>query len=241
MFPYICSWGFVFTIIAATYEPEDPLFHPSTKITNFLTSKSNATFKADDTVMKTGEDFIGANQTAFSTFINLTDVDVSLPATEFGTENNPDCQGKTDEPSDCTDPDVFHLLMRAAIEKFKDIHFYRFGKSVRGSNDSSCHMAWRIRPKEGKTAAFYKDYREFVVSRSENCTLSVVSIGDYHSGPNARKRKRKNKDKTSAKSDEGFEKAQVKTGEQNITLPEVGEAVNDSLPVVESESSFSGG
>ncbi|KAJ8528358.1 hypothetical protein K7X08_022050 [Anisodus acutangulus] len=216
------SWGFVFTIITATYEPEDPLFHPSTKITNFLTSKSNATFKADDTVMK-------------------TDVDVSLPATEFGIENNPDCQGKTDEPIDCTDPDVFHLLMRAAIEKFKDIHFYRFGKSVRGSNDSSCHMAWQIRPKEGKTVVFYKDYREFVVSRSENCTLSVVSIGDYHSGPNARKRKRKNKDKTSAKSDEGFEKAQAKTGEQNITLPEVSEAVNDSLPVVESESSFSGG
>ncbi|XP_033512891.1 uncharacterized protein [Nicotiana tomentosiformis] len=231
----------IFTIIAATYEPEDPLFHPSTKITNFLTSKSNATFKADDTVMKTGEDFIGANQTAFSTFINLTDIDVSLPATDSGIEGNLDCQGKTDEPIDCTDPDVFHLLMKAAIEKFKDIHFYRFGKSVRGSNDSSCHMAWRFRPKEGKTAAFYKDYREFVVSRSENCTLSVVSIGDYHSGGNARKRKRKNKDKNSGKLDEGFEKASAKIVGQNIVLPEVGEAVNDSLPVVESESSFSRG
>ncbi|CAN4094249.1 unnamed protein product [Withania somnifera] len=230
----------IFTIIAATYEPEDPLFQPSKKITNFLTSKSNATFKADDTVMKTGEDFIGANQTAFSTFINLTDVDVSLPANDVDTESNPDCHGKTDEPIDCTNPDVFHLLMRAAIEKFKDIHFYRFGKSVRGSNDSSCHMAWRFRPKDGKAAAFYKDYREFVVSRSENCTLSVVSIGDYHTGGNARKRKRENKDRSSGKLDEGFEKA-AKIGGQNIALPEVGEAVNDSLPMVESESSFTRG
>ncbi|TMW88352.1 hypothetical protein EJD97_018665 [Solanum chilense] len=230
----------IFTIMAATYEPEDPLFHPSTKITNFLTSKSDATFKADDTVMKTGEDFIGANQKAFSTFINLTDVDVSLSATDSGTESDPDCHGKTEEPIDCNDPDVFHLLMRVAIEKFKDIHFYRFGKSVRGSNDSSCHMAWRFRPKDGKTAAFYKDYREFVVSRSDNCTLSVVSIGEYHTGGNARKRKRKSKDRISGKSDEGFEKA-AKTGGQNVALPEVGEAVNDSLPVVESESSFKRG
>lgn len=230
----------IFTIMAATYEAEDPLLNPSTKITNFLTTKFDATFKVDDTVMKTGEDFIGANQTAFSTFINLTDVDVSLSATDFNTEGDPDCHGKTDEPIDCTDPDVFHLLMKEAIDKFKDIHFYRFGKSVRGSNDSSCHMAWRFRPKDGNAAAFYKDYREFVVSRSENCTLSVVSIGEYHSGGNARKRKRKTKYRISGKLDEGFEKA-AKTGGQNIALPEVGEAVNDSLPVVESESSFKRG
>ncbi|KAK4713963.1 hypothetical protein R3W88_019870 [Solanum pinnatisectum] len=235
----------VFTIIAATYQPEDPLFHPSAKITNFLTSKSNATFRADDSVVRTGEDFLGVNQTAFTTFINLNDVDVPENADSGGvTENNLDCSGKIDDPVDCTDPDMFHLLMRAAIEKFKDIHFYRFGKPVRGSNDSSCHMAWRFRPKEGKTAAFYKDYRSFVVSRSENCTLDVVSIGDYHSGGNARKRKRKNRegsDRTLGKLDEGFEKVTPKTVGEPIALPVVGEAVNDSLPVVESESSFGNG
>ncbi|XP_031128217.1 uncharacterized protein LOC116030190 [Ipomoea triloba] len=228
----------IFTIIAATYQPEDPLFHPSTKMTNFLTSKSNATFKADDTVVKTGEDFIGANQTAFATFINLTDVDIALPVTETETGNELECQGKTDEPIDCKDPDVFHLLMKATIEKFKDVHFYKFGKPVPGSNETSCHMAWRFRPKEGKSAAFYKDYRNFVISRSENCTLSVVDIGEYHSGGNARKRKRDRK--KAGKSEEGFEKA-PKTEDQGIALPVVGEAVNDSLPVVESESSFSRG
>ncbi|KAK3017268.1 hypothetical protein RJ639_007380 [Escallonia herrerae] len=219
----------IFTIIAATYEPEDPLFHPSTKITSFLSSTSNATFKSDSSVVRTGEDFMAANQTAFATFINITDVG----ATPMSVGEALECEGEVDKPIDCTDPEVFHVMMKAAIEHFKDIHFYKFGKPVRGSNDSSCHMAWRFRPKEGKTAAFYKDYRSFVVSRSENCTLRVVRIGDYHSGGNARKRKKNQKP--------GFEKPPPKESQEVATLPVVGEVVNDSLPVVESEGSFDHG
>ncbi|CBI28472.3 unnamed protein product, partial [Vitis vinifera] len=195
----------IFTIIAATYEPEDPLFHPSTKITTFLTSTSNATFKSDNSVVKTGEDFMRPNETAIAAFINITDVQNPTP-------DSTECEGGVDQPIDCSDPDVFHLMMRAAIEVFRDIHFYRFGKPVRGSNESTCDMAWRFRPKEGKTASFYKDYRRFVISKSENCTLSVLGIGDYHTGVNARKKKRNQKP-----------------------------VVNDSLPVVESEGSFSQG
>ncbi|KAM3684532.1 hypothetical protein ACB098_11G054000 [Castanea mollissima] len=225
----------IFTIIAATYEPEDPLFHPSTKITTFLTSNSNATFKSDNTVVKTGEDFMAANQTAFATFINITDViniteNAESDSKTVATAEVTSCEGSLDSPIDCKDPEVFHMMMRAAIEQFKDIHFYRFGKPVRGSNDSSCDMAWRFRPKDGKAAAFYKDYRRFAISRSENCTLSVVGIGDYHTGVNARKRKKNQK--------AGFEKKPEKQ-DKGISLPVVGEAVNDSLPVVESESSFS--
>ncbi|XWS36676.1 hypothetical protein CRYUN_Cryun20dG0105700 [Craigia yunnanensis] len=198
----------VFTIIAATYEPEDPLFHPSTKITTFLTSTSNATFQSDNTV-RTGEDFMAANQTAFATFINVTDVaeikEVSSETSSSG------CDDDSKGPLDCEDPEVFHLMMKVAIEHFKDIHFYR--------------------PKEGKTAAFYKDYRRFVINRSENCTLSVVSIGDYHSGVNARKKKNKNQKP-------GFEKTSGRQEQGGVSLPIVGEAVNDSLPVVESENAF---
>ncbi|KAF4349149.1 uncharacterized protein LOC115699171 [Cannabis sativa] len=227
----------IFTIIAATYEPEDPLFHPTTKITTFLTSTSNATFKSDNTVTRTGEDFMASNQTAFSTFINITDVDKVSSGDnnqESGTAegNSTDCEANVDIPIDCRDPDVFHLMMRAAIERFPDIHFYRFGKSVPAPEAWSCDMAWRFRPKEGKTANFYKDYRRFVISRSPNCTLSVVQIGDYHSGVNARKKKRNQTP--------GFEKRPLKQ-EEVKSLPVVGEAVNDSLPVVESEGSFSHG
>ncbi|KAL1812983.1 hypothetical protein ACET3Z_023048 [Daucus carota] len=227
----------VFTIIAATYEPEDPLFHPSSKITNFLTSDLNATFKSDSTVVKTGEDFMAPNQTVFeTTFINVTDVNLGVPLREDinADEVTPfECESQIGKPIDCTDPAVFNLLMTSAIEEFKDIHFYRFGKPVRGYNDSSCHMAWRFRPKEGKTAAFYKDYRSFVIHRSDNCTLSVVRIGDYHSGGNARKRKRNQRP--------GFEKPQVNQEQQGAALPVVGEFVNDTLPAIETEGSFSSG
>ncbi|WCJ37352.1 calcium ion binding [Euphorbia peplus] len=209
----------IFTIIAATYQPDDPLFHPSTKITTFLISTSNATFKSDDTVLKTGEDFMAPNQTAFASFLNISDVDNGDSNPDSAAEN---CTG----PLDCRDPEVFHLMMRKAIEYFKDIHFYRFGKAVAGNNDTTCDMAWRFRPKEGKAAAYYKDYRRFVIDRSENCTLSVVGIGDYHTGVNARKKKNKKP---------GFEKT---PGIQDGSIPIFGENVNDSLPVVESENAF---
>lgn len=218
----------IFTIIAATYEPEDPLFHPSDKISTFLTSTSNATFDSDNTVVKTGEDFLAANQTAFNTFINITDV---ADAAELAGNSGSECEAEVGKPIDCKDPEVFHTMMRAAIEKFKDIHFYRFGKPVRGLDDNTCDMAWRFRPKEGKTASLYKDYRRFVVSKSANCSLTVTDIGDYHSGMNARKRK--------PKKQAVFEKT---TGSNEIaSLPVVGETVNDSLPVVESEGSFKNG
>ncbi|EOA19059.1 hypothetical protein CARUB_v10007719mg [Capsella rubella] len=216
----------VFTIIAATYEPEDPLFHPSDKITTFLTSNSDATLKSDDSVVKTGEDFMAANQTAFSGFIKIADVETSENDSDT---NQLDCDTKI--PIDCKDPEVFHLMMKAAIEKFKDIHFYKFGKPAAVEGVSSCDMAWRYRPKDGKTAAFYKDYRRFVIEKSENCSVSVMGIGEYHSGVNARKRKRILKP--------GFEKTSGKV--DDFSLPVVGEVVNDSLPVVESENAFKEG
>ncbi|XP_006857730.2 uncharacterized protein LOC18447574 [Amborella trichopoda] len=224
----------IFTIIAATYQPEDPLFHPSTKITTFLTSKSNATFRSDDSVLRTGEDFVSANQSTFLTFINITDIFPASNVTTVVSEPIEECSNSIRDPIDCTDPEIFHLMMRLAIETFNDIHFYRFGKPVRGPNLTTCDMAWRFRPKEGKAAAFYKDYRSFVVSRSENCTFRVASIGDYHSGVYARK---KQKGKPG-----GFgPKAKAVQAESPILLPVLGEAVNDSVPVIESESGFSSG
>ncbi|CAI0459449.1 unnamed protein product [Linum tenue] len=237
-FTFFVLMVLIFTIIAATYEPEDPLFDPSTKMSNFLTSQSNATFKPDSSVVKTGEDFMLPNQTAFNTFINISDV-VIPTIVEEGVGNGNGADGEAEEksercdgPVDCRDPEVFHLLMKKAIEQFKDIHFYRFGKPVRGSNDTTCDMAWRFRPKEGKSASFYKDYRRFTIARSENCTFSVAGIGDYHTGVNARKRKNKHQKP-------GFEKKSTK--EDSTLLPVVGETVNDDLPVVESERSFSQG
>ncbi|KAJ0935964.1 hypothetical protein HanRHA438_Chr03g0125451 [Helianthus annuus] len=171
----------VFTIIAATYEPEDPLFHPSTKMTSFLTSTSNATFVSDSTVVKTGEDFMVANETVYGSSINASDVSstftLAVNEGEVEEKEERDCSGEVDKAVDCTDPEVFHVMMAAAIDQFKDIHFYRFG--------------------------------------------------------NARKRKKHRKD--------GFEKTPMGDDDKNIGVQVVGETVNDSLPVVESEKSFDQG
>uniref|UniRef100_A0A453S2S4 O-fucosyltransferase family protein n=4 Tax=Aegilops tauschii TaxID=37682 RepID=A0A453S2S4_AEGTS len=95
-------------------------------------------------------------------------------------------------PLDCADPRLFHLMMRSAIDAFPAVHFARFGRPVPGDPPSaSCDMAWRARTNASASAsptATTKDYRRFAIARDPHtCAYSVTSIGDYHSGPNARK------------------------------------------------------
>ncbi|XP_066393946.1 uncharacterized protein [Miscanthus floridulus] len=96
-------------------------------------------------------------------------------------------------PLDCADPRLFHLMMRSAIEAFPAVHFARFGRPVSGDPpSSSCDMAWRARSdSDSPSKATTKDYRRFAIARDPHtCAYSVLSIGDYHSGPNARKPRR---------------------------------------------------
>ncbi|KAK3129382.1 hypothetical protein QOZ80_6BG0478650 [Eleusine coracana subsp. coracana] len=96
-------------------------------------------------------------------------------------------------PLDCADPQLFHLMMRRAIDAFPAVHFSRFGRPVPGDPPSaSCDMAWRARSdSDSPTKASTKDYRRFAVARDpRTCAYSVLSIGEYHSGPNARKPRR---------------------------------------------------
>ncbi|KAL0913584.1 hypothetical protein M5K25_017055 [Dendrobium thyrsiflorum] len=235
-----------FTIIAATYQPEDPLLHPSTKLTSFLTSKSNATFRSDDSTAHTGDDFLSPNSTSDSASITLSHINSSTKTSSQVAMDSASAVGDeatdsstsavcADGPIDCTDTEVFHTMMRAAIEMFRNIHFYRFGKSARGGEDGkSCDMAWRFRPEEAKRAGFYKDYRRFDIVQYANCTYSVVKIGDYHSGINARKKR-----KTTQGGE--FKAKDVADSLSGMVVPLIGEAVNDTLPVVESESKFSSG
>ncbi|KAE8708089.1 OBERON-like protein [Hibiscus syriacus] len=203
----------VFTIIAAASEPWDPLFHPSTKITIFLTSTSSATFQSDSTVVRTGEDFTAANQTAFSTFINVTDV----------------VETKDASADEISLSDVRYPLL-SVWETTPGPN--RFGKPTPGPRRILVTWHGSLGLRE-KTTAFYKDYRRFVVKRLKNCKLSVVSIGDYHSGVNARKKHKNQKP--------GFEKSPSGQEQGGVSFPVVGETVNDSLPVVESENAFSSG
>nr|XP_018676945.1 PREDICTED: uncharacterized protein LOC103973386 [Musa acuminata subsp. malaccensis] len=241
-----------FSIIAATYRPDDPLLLPSSpsaassKITAFLTSSTNATFRPDDAPLRTGEDFLNASSSSASTddpaaihLADLPDSNSSSAAATAAGGDSTDCDDAA--PINCADPEVFHLMMRATIESFRDVHFYRFGKPVRGGDGGgSCDMAWRFRPKDAKRAGFYKDYRRFEITRSRGCVYSIVRIGDYHTGVNARKKKKPKKGANDGAGEFAINKIPISSqAAVPLVVPVVGESVNDSLPVVESEGKFS--
>lgn len=122
-----------------------------------------------------------------------------------------------------------------------------------------CDLAWRFRPAEdtnGRTT-YYKDNRRFTLTCDVNtCNLVVGNVGEYHSSTGAkcsgrRKGKKGKKGKREAPvTDFVPAKTQMRLDENAANAdttaasePElvVGEAVNDNLPVVESESEFSRG
>ncbi|KAG6500209.1 uncharacterized protein LOC121996827 [Zingiber officinale] len=250
----------VFTIIAATYQPDDPLLHPSSsspssKLTSFLTSNSNATFLADVSVLRTGEDFqnissaVPASSTASdihavpdpAPFIQISDIETANTAVSSSVAPAECDRGA---PVDCSDRGLFSVMMRAAIEGFPDIHFYRFRSPIAVPDATdACDMAWRFRPRDANRPTLYKDYRRFHLVRSDNCTLTVAKIGDYHSGVNARKRRRSKRGSGSSPSTEAvFEPKNLPVAQEvKDSVPVVGEAINDTLPVIESESTFSSG
>ncbi|KAJ4785308.1 Calcium ion-binding protein [Rhynchospora pubera] len=253
----------VFTLIAATYHPDDPFLHPSSShLTSFLTSTSNSTFistATDSAPLLTGEDFINSSSVPLpvlstdpapdlsvstdsassdSTTVDLSTSDLSDSAAQTSDQDDTSPSCDVNAPIKCSDRDVFNVMMRATIDGFPDVHIYRFGKPVLAgppTNPTQCDMAWRFKPKNAKRAALYKDYRRFDISLSTNCSYAVLNIGDYHTGVNARKKKG---GKKSGRSDNNFKIIGVA---KPIIVPIVGETVNDTLPVVESESKFSTG
>ncbi|CAL9101098.1 unnamed protein product [Musa acuminata var. zebrina] len=223
--------------------PDDPLLRSpaaASRLASFLTSTSNATFLSDPSVLRTGEDFLNSSSNSTSAaagteaapFIELSDIN----STAASAAVVPVCDPAA--PVDCADPELFHLLMRAAIEALPDIHFYRFGKPVAiPGGPGSCDMAWRFRPKDATRPMFYRDYRRFHLTQSANCVLSVSKVDDFHSGVNARKRRGSKPDHAGEDSAFGAKKAD----ETTAAVPVVGEPVNDTLPVIDSESAFASG
>jgi hypothetical protein len=86
----------VFTLIAATYHPDDPFLHPSSShLTSFLTSTSNSTFisaTTDPVPLLTGEDFINSS---------------TVPLPDLTSDPAPDSLSLTDStPSDLSTADT---------------------------------------------------------------------------------------------------------------------------------------
>lgn len=105
----------VFTIIAATYNPDDPLLlrpSSSSKLTSFLTSTSNATFLSDDSALRTGEDLINSSSipaSAAAAEANSSAAVIAAVAEESEPEVN-ECNYNVVDPIDCKLPEVICLL-----------------------------------------------------------------------------------------------------------------------------------
>eukprot|EP00252_Welwitschia_mirabilis_P012126 TRINITY_DN2698_c0_g2_i2.p1 TRINITY_DN2698_c0_g2~~TRINITY_DN2698_c0_g2_i2.p1 ORF type:complete len:551 (+),score=78.02 TRINITY_DN2698_c0_g2_i2:82-1734(+) len=225
--------GFLQSQSSLGQKPADPLLEPSKQaIASYLRKTSNATFAQDETVVKTGEDFVSATPSIQEVPAIAKEDIVALE------EASPVCSSPNSTTIDCSDREVFASILRYVLKNFQDIKFYRFGKPVPGGFENTCDVSWRFRPKEGKRSrgVLYKDYRRFKIGRSPSnpCNYTVLDVGEWHSGINARKKKhRKGPGNSTA-----FEPDRLKPLD---SISAIGETVNDSVPVVKSESSFSSG
>lgn len=110
----------VFTLIAATYHPDDPFLHPSSShLTSFLTSTSNSTFNSattDPSPLLTGEDFINSTE---------------VPLPDLTTDPAPDLSSSTDSTSsDSSTSDAMDLIVQTTDQDDSSpVSLYRSFKS----------------------------------------------------------------------------------------------------------------
>ncbi|OIS96490.1 PREDICTED: uncharacterized protein LOC109235767 [Nicotiana attenuata] len=217
----------IFTIIAITYQPPDP-WESSRALTRVFTQVENATFKVDNSVLKTGEDVATAPMAGAFSLVPITEASIEkseekLPAEtlKLGCENE-------NVVVNCSDPRVLITIERFNLRAFKSIAFLDYQTPVNGSKPDECDVAWRFRNKKEKSWRKYRDFRRFRMGFSDDCSYKVVHAGRWHSGVNARRpRIRVNTAGTGWKA--------------RISPPVRDEDINDTIPVIGSDSAFRDG
>lgn len=177
----------ILTVIAVTYRPPDPWTEPGKAIDQVLSSVKNATFRPDDSVLRTGEDFAltsneNATITALEPAITLGDALERQAAVPEKTVCDPQ-----QETINCSDPRVLVAVVSYNLEHFPDLNFYAYQTPVKGVEESECDVSWRFRAQKEKSWRMYRDYRRFTMAVNDACKYSVAKAGDWHSGKNARR------------------------------------------------------
>ncbi|WOK97988.1 hypothetical protein Cni_G06696 [Canna indica] len=205
----------VFTVVAIIYQPPDPwLDSPKAIISKSLSATlPNATFRTDDSVLRTGEDLIpltaAGNSTAAS---DAVDNAASAPPTVVPV----DCD--TEAPINCSDPRAIDAIRRFNTRIFRrSIVFLSYETPVPGSSPGECDAAWRFRNRHEKSWRRYKDYRRFKLASGDNCKYEVVSAGKFRSGLNAAP-----KPPPPRASSSPAPPAQIPDSEINDTIPTLG-------------------
>ncbi|KAF2286239.1 hypothetical protein GH714_012332 [Hevea brasiliensis] len=217
----------IFTVIAITYQPPDPWLESAPALTKFFTQSENATFKNDNSILKTGEDLQSVSAPAVPPAL------VIEPITEQVIEKSEKVANMTLQSSgcedlqvvNCSDPRVLITVEKFNLKWFKSIVFLEYQTPVNGSKPNECDVAWRFRNKKEKSWRKYRDFRRFEFGTGKNCN-KIVHAGGWHSGINARRQRNR---VNSTKSGGNILK---------ITSTFRDEEINDTIPSLGSEMNF---
>lgn len=216
----------VFTVIAITYQPPDP-WESSRALTRIFTEVENATFKTDNSVLKTGEDIASSPEAMpEGSVASITESSIQKSESELGGANVTLKSGCEDlSVVNCSDPRVLIAIQRFNLRQFKAIAFLDYQTPVNGSKPDECDVAWRFRNKKEKSWRKYRDFRRFKLGYKDDCSYKVIRPGRWHSGLNARRPRIRVRDAGIGKIDR-----LAPTVEDN--------EINDTIPVLGSDAAF---
>ncbi|OWM73395.1 uncharacterized protein LOC116199292 [Punica granatum] len=213
----------IFTVIAITYKSPDPWLESAPAMTKFFTQSENATFKNDNSILRTGED-LQLSQIAPASAITESSIEKVEEKIASSLELESGCREMTTSPVNCSDPRVLVAVEKFNLRAFKSIAFLEYQTPVSGSRPDECDVAWRFRNKKEKSWRKYRDFRRFKIGIGENCTFKVVHPGGWHSGINARRPKNRYSATTGGATPKIS--APIRDDEINDTIPSLGSDVN---------------
>ncbi|CAN6558843.1 unnamed protein product [Malus baccata var. baccata] len=232
----LCFSVFVFsvliiTVIAITYQPPDPWLESAPALTKLFTASENATFKNDDSVLKTGEDLpLSPVVPPASSGFAITEAVIAKAEAEVSSSTNStlsdglNCEDL--ERVNCSDPRALIAVERFNLRLFKNIVFLEYQTPVNGSKEDECDVLWKFRNKKEKSWRKYRDFRRFKLGFGVNCTYKVVHARGWHSGINARRARRISSNGTRG------------GGNVRIAPPVRDEQINDTIPSLGSDRNF---
>ncbi|KAK8991087.1 hypothetical protein V6N11_062111 [Hibiscus sabdariffa] len=205
-----------------------PWLESAPALTKFFTQTENATFKNDDSVLKTGEDLLAVAASTVPPALTIN------PITETVIEKSEEKISNLSLKSDCenlgavncSDPRVLLSVERFNLKTFKFIVFLEYQTPVSGSKSDECDVAWRFRNKKEKSWRKYRDFRRFKFGIGENCTYTVVYAGGWHSGINARRPRTRPNTTRSGGNLKLAPRIPIRDEEINDTIPTLGSDMN---------------
>ncbi|XP_043692415.1 uncharacterized protein LOC122642875 [Telopea speciosissima] len=219
----------VFTVIAITYQPPDPWLESSKALTKVFTQVENATFKTDNSVLKTGEDLIEFGRAVSPAAGDpITAVTIEKSEEKIVNSSSTLVCDDTLKQVNCSDPRVLIAIEKFNLKVFKSIVFLEYQTPVSGSKPNECDVAWRFRNKKEKSWRKYRDFRRFRLAIGENCKYQVTGASGWHSGTNARRPRGKISGSSSSRSSRA----------PRVSPPVRDEEINDTIPTIGSETDF---